>query len=67
MGINPRNRFKLKVADAKLFLFAIRQLSSNVCDDTASILFIDCQQEMLSMLTMHYLQVSLLLVLSLFF
>lgn len=51
-SINPRNRFRLKVADSKLFLFAIRQLSSNVWDDTASILFIDYQQETLSMLTM---------------
>ena len=52
LRINPRNRFRLKVADSKLFLFAIRQLSSNVWDDTASILFIDYQQETLSMLTM---------------
>lgn len=52
LRINPRNRFRLKVADTKLFLFAIRQLSSNVWDDTASILFIDYQQETLSMLTM---------------
>lgn len=52
LRINPRNRFRLKVADSKLFLFAIRQLSSNVWDDTASILFIDYQQETFSMLTM---------------
>lgn len=52
LRINPQNRFRLKVADSKLFLFAIRQLSSNVWDDTASILCIDYQQETLSMLTM---------------
>lgn len=51
-GWIPQNRLRLKVADSKLLLFAIRQLSSNVWDDTASILFIDYQQETLSILTM---------------
>lgn len=52
LRINPRNRFRLKVADSKLFPCAMRQLSSNVWDDTASILFIDQQQEAFLMLTM---------------
>lgn len=52
MGINPFHRFRLNAADSKLFLSAIRQLPSNVWDDTASILFIDYQQEVFSVLTM---------------
>lgn len=52
LGINPGNRFRLKVTESKLFLFAVQQLSSNGWDDTASILFIDYQQETLSVLTM---------------
>lgn len=52
LQINPWNRFRLRVADSWLLLFAIWQLSSNVWSDTASIRLIDFQQEMSSMLTM---------------
>lgn len=52
MGINLFYRCMLNATDSKLFLCAIRQLPSNVWDDTASILFIDYQQEVFSALTM---------------